>query len=339
MKILIVFFSLFGISLQAMAACTPTGSVGTPVTVSFSSISLDGPVGSILAAERRGNVAIRGYNASDCNAERFVINTSPAPQEAGMTRIGGGKVYKTGIDGIGFQISDVTLGSSSSFIPAELGKQEPAVSHIYSPNIGNQVMVWLIKTGEIDTSAISSASNISVRWQVGLGAGITNPLNLDTQLAGVNIRLSTLRTRQASCEISPTKGDIVMLDPIDISQLNSLADGTSAGKQKNIELKITCPDTEVGLDYSYWFNPISTAHSTKDGVLLNSAIGGANVGVIIKKNTTPVRFSYPNYSDYSFTTQKTQSLTINADYYKLSSPVTIGTGEVKGVFEVILQEK
>ncbi|MEE7533662.1 fimbrial protein [Klebsiella huaxiensis] len=339
MKILIVFFSLFGVSLQALAACAPIGTLGTPIAVQFKSISLDGPVGSILAAERRGNVAIRGYTPSNCSSEQFVINTSPAPTEAGITGVRGGKVYKTGIPGIGFQISDVTLGSSSNFIPAKLGDPENASNHIYSSNIGNQVMVWLIKTGNIDTSAISTAPTILVRWQVGLGTQIANPLFQNSQLSAVNIKLSNLLTKQASCEVSPTRGDIVMLDPIDVNQLNALTEGAATGKQKNIELKITCPDTEVGLDYSYWFNPISATHATKDGILLNSASGGASVGIIIKKDTTPIKFSYPNYSNYTFVTQKNQTLTLNADYYKLSNPVSIGTGEVKGIFEVVLQEK
>ncbi|EOF4705292.1 fimbrial protein [Klebsiella oxytoca] len=339
MKKLIISLGLLCISLQANASCSYSSSTSSGITVSFGTpaVLADStlPNGTILATAVRGNVNPKTFSKCE-NGDVYVVRTAPTVNTSGMNRINGQIVYETGIPGIGFQISDI-LKPKGGFIPAVIDQTEPAASRYFSSSdISKQVMVWLIKTGPITQTELKNY--ITVYYMAGTSGQTSSGSNNTSSLFRINIDLTNIKFKETTCEISPKAGNTVRLQPIDLSVLSSMSGGSAAGKSKNFTVDISCPTSEINKTYIYWFNPISLNSNSVDGVLLNSLTDGAtNVGIIIKKGASAIKF---NELSYSFTTVKNQSQTFSADYYKIANPVTLGvTGEVKVDFEIVLQEK
>ncbi|MDE4781792.1 fimbrial protein [Klebsiella quasipneumoniae subsp. similipneumoniae] len=339
MKKIIIAISILFSSLQATASCSYSSSSSGAITVSFGTPAVLAdptlPVGTILSTAVRGNLDPKTF--SNCaSGDIFVVRTTPTVNQSGVTKINGQAVYETGIPGIGFQISDITK-PKGRFIPAVIDQTEPATSRYFSSSdISKQVMVWLVKTGPITQTKLTNY--ITVYYMAGTPAQTSSGSNNTASLYRIYIDLTNIKFKETTCEISPRDGNTVRLQSIDLSELASLAAGKAAGKPKNFTVDITCPTTEINKNYLYWLNPISLNSSTADGVLLNSLADGAtNVGIIIKKGSSAIKF---NDLSYTFTTAKNQSQTFSADYYKIANPVTLGvTGDVKVDFEIVLQEK
>lgn len=353
MKILLLFISFFCFCQGAQANCTYSpgasgggggGGGGGGVTVNFSGVKILAddtlPVGSILAAETRGGNVTDLKTFRDCAANDIFVIRSTNDTVANVKGIQNGTVYETGIPGIGYQISDITKGSVLRPIPAKLNDPVPASSKYYSKTtVPGQVRVWLIKTGPITQTTLSNyiTAYFLAGAQNAQTQGTGNPNS--SQLLRININLGGLQYKNTTCNITPEGGNTVTLQPIDVSQLIATSQGAYTGKQKDIKLRIDCPTAEVGTGYIYWFNPITENSPTVAGVLMNNAAAGAkDVGIIIKQNNQGVKF-YDTDTYKISSVQKTQLMTINADYYKFSNNIVIGTGEVQAMFEVILQEK
>jgi len=337
MKCLFFIISLLSISLQAVATCSYSKTGGGAITVSFNgSVIADStlPNGSILASARRGSVNPKTFSSCS-SSDVYVVRTVPVVSPSNITKIGGKIVYETGIPGIGFQISDITLPSVNYFSPAEIDQPEIASNHYFSKASG-QVMVWLVKTGPITKQ---KGNKTAVYFMAGPPNQTNTGASNTAELFRINVDLTNITFKETTCEISPRNGGIVKLSTIDISDLNSVAVGSAAGKSKNIALDINCPDSEINKKYVYWFSPISVASTSVNGLLLNSLPDGAqNIGIILKKNGSAIKFN--DLSAYPFVSTKSQDLTLTADYFKIAKNVSAGiTGEIKTDLEVILQEE
>lgn len=341
MKKIIVFMSLFFVSFPLMAICNISGGpVGVGVVLTkLSSDAITAPAGTILGTETFGGNAQRTATFSDCSVDDvYAITASPGVTEAvGVTGVRGGKVYETGVPGIGFEFTELITGHASSPVPAVLGTI-PAYGLNSKPGAGGRLMtVWFIKTRDnIDTS-FTGTKTIDITFSAGDPGLIgTN----DTELFRLEIKIGKLIYRTGSCDITPRGGSTINLQPIDLTLLKGMSQGAVTGKQEEFTLDITCTGSSVGLRYRYWFNPISDASTEKDGVLLNSInelSGGAkNVGLIVKQGTKPiVFFDTDNYEIKK--TSAFQSLDFTADYYKVANDISAGT--VRAMMEVIIQEK
>lgn len=339
MKKSIFFICLFFTSLPVKATCNYSGSEAT-VNMSLSSKILSDntlPAGSVLSVRTVGGNVSNMKSFSNCGtADIYAVVASPGAIEAtGVKGIQGGTVYETGIPGIGYQISDAISGTNSRPIPATMG----AVSAWnLTANPVSQVTMWLIKTTEnIDTSKTSSFK-ISISYLAGSVPQV-QANSATARLLKINATLGPFTYKDTSCNVTPRTGSTITLSSIEATQLKAVAQGGNTGKQKDINLDISCPDSSVGTKYIYWFNPITENSPSIDGVLFNSiptASGGAkDVGFVIKKGTSAIKFY--DYTSYSIpSVGKTQSLTLSADYYKLSNNIT--PGGVRAMFEIILQE-
>lgn len=338
MKRIFAFVSLLFISLPLMANCKYSDSGnGSAVGITFKSkIFSDNtlPAGSVLAVQTvGGNVAsMKTFNSCGIN-DIYSISASPNTAEViGVKGVLGGPVYETGIPGIGYEISDARIGANGRPVPATLGSI--SAYGLSDPGV-QQITVWLIKTKDnIDTS-VTGTNKISVSYL----AGTTNQVSGNVsaaRLLRVDITIGPLTFRETSCNITP-RGN---LSNIELSQLNAISKGAATGKQKEFTLDINCPTSSIGNKYIYWFNPITENSSSTDGILLNSvstsAGGAGDVGFIIKKGTSAIKFF--DYTTYTIaSTQSTQSISLTADYYKLSNTIT--PGSVRAIFEIILQEE
>lgn len=334
--------SLFFVSFPLMAVCTKTGGALT-VGVSLQKLRADAftaPAGTVLSAETfggnfKGTATFKGCAVNDL----YAVTAVPSVVEAiGVRGVSGGKVYETGIPGIGFEFTDYLTGSASRPIPAAVGTSYSAYG-LNSTSKPELMTIWFIKTKDnIEASSLSGGRTVT---EIVFTAGIPGLITAKTDLFYLQIKIgSSIAIREGSCEITPQGGSTVNLQPIDLTLLKGISQGAVTGKQKEFTLDVTCPDSSVGFDYRYWFNPISDVSATKNGVLLNSTSelsGGAkNVGLIIKQGTTPITFF--DASKYTITkVSKSQSLSFTADYYKVSNDVS--TGSVSGMMEIVIQEK
>ena len=343
MKNFIILLSLFCISLSAKATCS-YGTGGGSITVTFDKVfaSTEVPVGTILATVRNGNVIPKSFS---CGAgDLYSINTNSSAIATGIKGIRGMPVYETGIPGIGFQISDITKGSAGQPIPAVLNEPVSAKSAQFDPNDApKQVMIWLVKTGPITQQSLSNL--VSVYFLAGTTTQTSGTGTSGSRLFTINLNMSRLKFKDASCDVVPVGGNTVTLPTVEASALNALS-ARAAGRSKDFKVDIVCPQSETGLKYRYWFNPISETYSSADGVLLNSSTNGAqNVGIQIKHKSSAIKFYDITSNAYVISqTVNTQTLEFTADYYKtgaqVTTPVTVGdTGEVSGRFEIVLQEE
>lgn len=339
MKKSLLFITLFFMHLPAIATCDYNGSEAI-VNMSISSKILSDntlPAGSILAVKTVGGNVSNMKSFSNCGtSDIYSVSASPGAVVApGVNGIQGGIVYETGIPGIGYQISDAISGTNSRPIPATMGTVS---AWKFVANPVSQITLWLIKTTEnIDTSK-SNAPKIAVSYLAGSVPQVQS--NSSTaRLLKINATLGPFTYKDTSCNVTSRNGSTITLSNIEATQLKALAQGGNTGKQKDINFDISCPDSSVGTKYIYWFNPITENSSSIDGVLLNSiptASGGAkDVGFIIRKGSTAIKFY--NYTSYSIpSVAKKESITLNADYYKLSNDIT--PGGIRAMFEIVLQE-
>lgn len=64
------------------------------------------PVGTVLYTKKVGTGHYKTFECSKIMGDQYIVE-STAPEVTGVTGIRGKPVYETGIDGIGFQFSDL----------------------------------------------------------------------------------------------------------------------------------------------------------------------------------------------------------------------------------------
>lgn len=339
-KYALLVLSLLLFSSQSLADCKYLGSIGgVGLTLNPRILSDDSlPVGSVLYAKTIGISSMKTFYDCDITSadpDLYRVDVGAKSQVPGVTGINGEPVYETGIDGIGFQISDALAGVPGRPVVAKIGTSPLTVR---ATSGVKQFTAWLIKTKPIIDTSKSTTPAINVVFAAGR-SGQVNNLTQNTILLRIGLNLGSVNYRATSCNLTPRGGGTVRLDNIEVSELKKITPPNATGRGKEVILDMNCPKDATGLSYNYWFNPVSGSE-TADGVLANSvsttAGGAKNVGFIIKQNTTPVKFY--DYDDYQISnTKATQEIKFNIDYYRLSTDIT--QGSVSGLLEVILQEK
>lgn len=339
MKKIIILISIFYLFHQNIcAACSYSGD-DQKINFDFKNVKLISddtiPAGTVLAVKKvGGNVGLMKKFSNCSSSDVYAVIASAGLVEApGVRGVQGGTVYETGIPGIGFQISDAISGTNLRPVPA-IFQTIPAQG--LSSGSVEQITVWLIKTRDnIDVN--ETGNNATVLYKAGPANQIQKN---DYLLLTVRLAFGPFTYKKTSCNITSRNGGTVTLSSIEAKALKSKASGAKTDSEKEINIDISCPDDSVGSSYIYWFNPITPNSLNTNGVLINNirpeAGGAENVGIIIKKDSTPIKFY--DYSTYKFPSiKKNESITLTADYYKTSS--TVGQGEVHAIFEVILQEQ
>lgn len=247
-------------------------------------------------------------------------------------------VYETGINGIGFQFSDVVYSQVGNQIVGQAGSWPTPVSTWSGIPKQPYFTIWLVKTGPIDTSGATNI-DVDIEFRVADPAG-TIPAERNGAFYKVTPGPTTITFRDKSCNISLRGPSTVNLRRIRIDKLPpgdaATGEPIESGYEKTIDMNITCPTAMQGKKLIYWFNPLG-AVSTKPGVLENTvSVGAQNVGIILKKGGTPVEFNkFINpYQIQPLSLQ--QDISFTANYYKIGAPVT--EGMVKAMLEVVIQE-
>lgn len=338
-KLLFLALSLL-LSTQAFANCKYEGSTNTiripisPKVLADSSL----PVGSILYVKPVGLSSMRtfyGCDITSASPDVYRVALGTRSEVPGVTGIQGKPVYETGIDGIGFQISDVISGTTSRPVPA-VGGTVPLTQT--STSGVNQVTIWLIKTKPTIDTSTTGADRTAIVFAAGVSTQVSS-LSSNAVLLRVNFDLGPVSYRESSCDLNLRGGNPIKLKNITLTKLKGVSPGTATGQQQNIVLDMNCPSSSVGTNYMYWFNPIGGT-SAVDGVLPNmiktSSGGAKDVGLIIKQGNSAVRFY--DYSSYTISKVKaSQQINLSADYYRFSSDIS--QGSVQGLLEVVLQEQ
>ncbi|HAT1622689.1 TPA: fimbrial protein [Raoultella planticola] len=290
------------------------------------------PVGAILYSKTIGgmNLHFRLYSCEP-GAEYVVeVNTAQVP---GVT-LRGMPVYETGIPGVGIQFSDIFTSRVGKQVPGEAGSWPTPYDKSSQFSAVPYFSVWLVKTGPIDTSA--THFNVEIKFSV------RDPAYPTYERGGaiywVNPKTSNVTFRNESCNISVKGPSTVNLQRITKSELLALSRGATTGKGKTIDMNISCPTDLQGRKLTYWFNPKSSV-ATDVGVMENAipaAGGGANnVGIILKKDSTPVKF-YDTDAYNIMGLRLDQDISFTADYFKINDDISDGL--VKAVIEVVIQE-
>ncbi|WP_434137593.1 fimbrial protein [Klebsiella quasipneumoniae] len=343
MKRIIILITLLMIGGEAAAKCTYGGSTKRQtLTLNNVKIPTDTsiPVGTVLYNRKFGTGAYKTFICDKNTDDQYIIDIGAAAV-SGVTGIQGGTVYETGIDGIGFQVSDILRSKNGSLVPAEAGSTLVPMtnSSVYSYQF---ITVWLIKTKTIIDTSTKSSSNPSVSFSAGNLK--SNPIANDRLLyEAISIEIKNINYRTTSCNITTPRSQVT-LNRIDKGQLMSLARGATTPAQKTIAMDISCPNDSVGNTVTYWFNPVGGISASGDGIVDNMLTGSdaANkVGIIFKLSNSPVVFYDTDSYNYKINTTNDLNKTINltADYYRQSdssSDVTMGL--VKGMMEVVIQE-
>lgn len=336
-RTIILFMVLFCFG-EASAKCTYSG-LAQRVAVSISpKIPLEAsvPVGSVLYSKKIGIGNYKTFECSKIMQDQYIIESTGA-EVPGVRGLQGKPVYATGIDGIGFQFSDIISSKNGSLIPAIVGSTLVPVEKFNGDY--KYVTIWLIKTKPvIDTSAISF--NETVTFSAGNPS--TNPKATDRLLVSINLKSGTINFKETSCDISVSGSRQITLKRIDKSELMAVSRGGITSAQKNITLNVTCPTDSIGSTISYWFNPLGRESSSGNGIIDNMISGvtaASNVGIIFKKDNTPLTF-YDLNGTYQFAkAQKEQTINVTADYYRHSNnPTDITPGSVKAIMEIVIQE-
>lgn len=343
MKRIFILITLLMLGGEAAAKCTYGGSVQRQgLTLNNVKIPTDTsiPVGSVLYTRKFGTGSYKTFTCNKNTNDQYIIDIGAAVVP-GVTGIQGGPVYETGIDGIGFQVSDLLRSKNGSLVAAEAGSTVVPISSS-SENNYKFITVWLIKTKTVIDTSTKSTSNPSVSFSV--GNLLTNPSASDRLLYEVSsITIKNINYRTTSCNISTPRSQVT-LNRIDKGQLMSLARGATTPAQKTIAMNISCPNDSVGNTVTYWFNPIGGISASGDGIVDNmlTGTGAANkVGVIFKLSGSPVTFYDTDSYYYQINNSNDLNKTINltADYYRQSdSSADVTLGLVKGMMEVVIQE-
>ncbi|EMX2778452.1 fimbrial protein [Klebsiella variicola] len=342
MKRIVILITLLMIGGEVAAKCTyDNNTKRQTLTLNNIKIPTDTsiPVGTVLYTHKFGTGQYKTFTC-DKNDDQYIIDIDTAVV-SGVTGIRGGPVYETGIDGIGFQVSDILRSKNGSLVPAEAGSTPVPIAKS-SENNYQFVTVWLIKTKTVIDTSTKSSSNPSVSFSVGNLK--TNPVANDRLLYDIiSIAIKNITYRTTSCNITTPRSQVT-LNRIDKGQLMSLARGATTPAQKTIAMDISCPNDSVGNTVTYWFNPVGGISASGDGIVDNMLTGSdaANkVGIIFKLSNSPVVFYDTDSYNYKINTTNDLNKTINltADYYRQSdssSDVTMGL--VKGMMEVVIQE-
>ena len=343
MKKIFILMTLLMLGSEAAAKCTYDGNVKRQgLTLSNLKIPTDTsiPVGTVLYSRKFGTGPYKTFTCNKNMDDQYIIDIGAAAVP-GVTGIQGGPVYETGIDGIGFQVSDLLRSKNGSLVSAAAGSTLVPISSS-SENNYQFITVWLIKTKTVIDTSTKSTSNPSVSFSVGNLK--TNPSPSDRLLYAVSsITIKDISYRTTSCNISTPRSQVT-LNRIDKGQLMSLARGAVTPSQQTIAMNISCPNDSVGNKVTYWFNPIGGISTSGNGIVDNmlTGTGAANkVGVIFKLSGTPVTFYDTDSYYYKINTSNDLNKTINltADYYRQSDSITdVTLGLVKGMLEVVIQE-
>ncbi|WP_281078485.1 fimbrial protein [Klebsiella quasivariicola] len=324
---------------EAMAKCIYGDGSAQLVTFSLSpKIATDPtiPVGSVLYTKKINAGDYKTFECSKIMGDQYIIE-STAPEVSGVTGIQGKPVYETGIDGIGFQISDLLMSKNGAIIPAVVGSTLVPVEK--SKNNYTFLTIWLIKTKTvIDTSG--SSTNPTVKFSV--GNPTTNPRATDRLLVSATIKFRSITYKNTSCDISVSGSSQIVLDRIEKNKLMAISRGQKTPAEKTITMNVTCPKGSIGSTITYWFNPVSGGSASGDGIIDNMLTGSnaaSNVGIIFKKDNTPIVFF--DAEKYSISSAKaSQSFNFTADYYRASdNSAAITAGNVKAMLEVVIQEE
>lgn len=329
---------------EAAAQCNyPSGSTAKRQGLSMTNVKIPTdpsiPVGSILHVHKFGVDKIKNFTCTKAPNDKYIISVD-APVVTGVTGIQGKPVYETGIDGIGFQVSDILRSKNGSLVAAESSSTDVPVSS--SSERYNTTVVWLIKTKKtIDTSKTTMGTS-SISFSVGNLNSNPAPDRLVYLITSISI--NGIKYRETSCNISTPRSQVT-LNRIDKGQLMSIARGATTPSQKDIAMNISCPNDSVGSSLIYWFNPIGGVSTSGDGIVDNMLTGtdaANNVGVIFKLSGNPVTFYDTDKYKYKINSSSDLKKTINltADYYRQSdnsNDVTMGL--VKGMIEVVIQEE
>lgn len=295
------------------------------------------PVGAILYSRTVGGMNLHTRLFTCGPGAQYIIAVS-RPEIPGLT-VRGMPVYETGVDGIGIQFSDIsssrvgkqTIGQAGSWPTPFSSSSQVPVTPFFS--------AWLVKTGPIDTSG---ATNINVEIEF----RVADPADLSYARKGAIYWINPKTTRaisfrNESCNISLKGPTTVNLQRIAKSDLLALARGATTGKGKAIDMNISCPTDMQGKKLTYWFNP-KGAVAADPGVLENTIPvipgggGGANnVGIILKKDNSPVKFFDTDAYTIS-SLSLNQDISFTADYFRMNNDISDGL--VKAVLEVVIQE-
>lgn len=338
MRKTLIFLSILLCCCEAAAKCDYSGSAGQAVFNLSPKIATDPtiPVGTVLYTKKIGTGHYKTFECSKIMGDQYII-TSSAPEVSGVTGIMGKPVYETGIDGIGFQFSDILDSKHGSIKPAVA--QSTIVPILKSNDDYKFMTVWLIKTKPvIDTSGVStnpvfkfSAGNLS-----------TNPRPADRLLMTASLKFKSISYKATSCDISVSGPSQITLNTIEKNTLMSIPRGGTTPSQKTITMDVSCPAGSIGNKLYYWFNPVSGTSPAGDGIIDNLLTGGgaaSNVGIIFKKDNSPVIFY--DAETYSFASaQASQKINFTADYYRMSdNSAEVSAGHVKAILEVVVQEE
>ncbi|TDJ92615.1 fimbrial protein [Klebsiella pneumoniae] len=344
MKRILILITLMIFGGEAAAQCNyPSGSTTKRQGLSMTNVKIPTdtsiPVGSILHVHKFGVDRIKNFTCTKAPNDKYVISVD-APVVTGVTGIQGKPVYETGIDGIGFQVSDILRSKNDSLVAAESSSTDVPVSS--SSERYNSTVVWLIKTKEtIDTSKMTMGTS-SISFSVGNLNSNPAPDRLVYLINSISI--TGIKYRDTSCNISTPRSQVT-LNRIDKGKLMSIARGATTPSQKDIAMNVSCPNDSVGNSLTYWFNPIGGISASGDGIVDNILTGtdaAKNVGVIFKLSGNPVTFYDMDKYKYKINSSSDLKKTINltADYYRQSDNTNdVTMGFVKGMIEVVIQEE
>lgn len=288
------------------------------------------PVGAILYSRTIGGMNLH-HRLYTCEPGAQYIVAVNRPEVSGMS-LRGMPVYETGVDGIGIQFSDIFASRVGKQIVGQAGSWPTPFDRSAQFRATPFFSAWLVKTGPIDTSG---ATNINVEIEF----RVADPGYLDYARKGliywVNPKTSGITFRNKSCNISLKGPGTVNLQRISRSELLALARGATTGKGKAIDMNISCPTDMQGKKLTYWFNP-KGAVATDVGVLENTvSVGAQNVGIILKKDNSPVKFFDTDAYTIS-SLSLNQDIRFTADYFRMNDDISDGL--VKAVLEVVIQE-
>lgn len=338
MRKTLIFLSILLCCCEAAAKCDYDGSDGQAVFNLSPKIATDPtiPVGTVLYTKKVGTGHYKTFECSKIMGDQYII-TSSAPEVSGVTGIMGKPVYETGVDGIGFQFSDILDSKHGSIKPAVA--QSTIVPILKSNDDYRFMTVWLIKTKPvIDTSGVStnpvfkfSAGNLS-----------TNPRASDRLLMTASLKFKSISYKATSCDISVSGPSQITLNTIEKNTLMSIPRGGTTPSQKTITMDVSCPAGSIGNKLYHWFNPVSGTSPAGNGIIDNLLTGGgaaSNVGIIFKKDNSPVIFY--DAETYSIASaQASQKINFTADYYRMSdNSAEVSAGHVKAILEVVVQEE
>lgn len=337
MRNFLFFMVAFLFCFDAAAKCEYSGNRGLKAFNISAKVLSDPsiPVGTILYSKGYG---VGTYKTFECNKifdDQYIIDVG-ANEVSGVTGIRGYPVYETGIEGLGFQVSDLVLSKAGNVIPAKEGSTVVPVDDYDGSN--KLITVWLVKTAAV--IGTGSANSPVVSFSAGNLA--TNPSAAERLLLSITLNFSKLTYKSTSCDLSVAGSSQVTLKTIDKKELMNVAQGGTTSAKRDITMNLTCPSESVGNTVRYWFNPVGGTSDSGNGIIDNMITGAtaaSNVDVIFKIGNKPIEFFDSESYGFNKVTES-ETFTFSADYYRSSSSsADVTAGKVKAMIEVIIQEE